>query len=58
MANQTAKRYVCASCGSEILVTRGGEGTLVCCGQPMQVRGASPGVQAQLPRPEPEVQRG
>jgi desulfoferrodoxin-like iron-binding protein len=41
MANQIGKRYVCATCGSEMLVTRAGEGTLVCCGQPMQLRGAT-----------------
>ncbi|MBI2865778.1 MAG: desulfoferrodoxin [Chloroflexi bacterium] len=33
--NETGKRYSCTKCGSEILVTRGGEGTLLCCGQPM-----------------------
>ncbi|MCA1645002.1 MAG: hypothetical protein LC797_05860 [Chloroflexi bacterium] len=42
MANQTGKRYTCATCGSDMLVTKGGDGTLVCCGQPMQLRGATP----------------
>jgi desulfoferrodoxin-like iron-binding protein len=41
MANETGKRYVCASCGSEMLVTRGGDGTVSCCGQPMQPRAAA-----------------
>ncbi len=36
MANQVGKRYVCAKCGSGFIVTRGGNGTLVCCGQPME----------------------
>ncbi len=36
MANQTGKRYQCTKCGSEFIVTRGGNGTLKCCGQPMQ----------------------
>ncbi len=36
MANQVGKRYICAKCGSEFIVTRAGEGTLKCCGQPME----------------------
>ena len=36
MANQIGKRYICAKCGSEIVVTKGGEGTLKCCGQTME----------------------
>ena len=38
MANQIGKRYVCTRCGSEFIVTRGGEGTLKCCGQPMELK--------------------
>jgi len=38
MANQAGKRYVCTKCGSELVVTRGGEGTLSCCDQPMQLK--------------------
>ena len=38
MANQIGKRYICAKCGSEIVVTKGGEGTLKCCGQPMELK--------------------
>lgn len=55
MPNQTGKRYVCAGCGSEMLVTRGGEGALACCGQPMQLRGASP---AQPQQAKQETQGG
>jgi len=32
MANQVGKRYVCASCGAEFIVTRGGDGEVKCCG--------------------------
>jgi hypothetical protein len=42
MANEVRKRYVCSSCNAEMLVTRGGEGTLTCCNAPMQIRGATP----------------
>lgn len=40
MANAVGKRYVCAKCGSEFMVTRGGQGTLKCCGQPAQLKEA------------------
>jgi desulfoferrodoxin-like iron-binding protein len=36
MANQIGKRYSCAKCGNELIVTKGGEGALQCCGQPME----------------------
>lgn len=36
MANQIGKKYSCAKCGSEFIVTKGGAGELVCCGQPME----------------------
>ena len=49
MANQTGKRYVCSSCGSEMLVTRGGEGEISCCGQPMQLRAAAAAASSQAP---------
>ena len=38
MSNQIGKRYVCKKCGSEFIVTRGGDGTIVCCGQPMELK--------------------
>jgi len=38
MANQIGKRYVCKKCGSEFIVTKGGEGTVTCCGQPMELK--------------------
>ncbi|MFC1872586.1 desulfoferrodoxin [Chloroflexota bacterium] len=36
MTNQVGKRYCCNKCGSEFIVTKGGEGTIICCGQPME----------------------
>jgi len=36
MANQIGKRYECKQCSTEMIVTRGGEGEITCCGQPMQ----------------------
>jgi len=38
MANQVGKRYVCKKCGAEFIVTKGGNGTLHCCGQPMELK--------------------
>lgn len=35
MANEVGKRYVCAKCGSEFMVTKAGQGEISCCGQPM-----------------------
>ncbi|HEY78670.1 MAG TPA: desulfoferrodoxin [Dehalococcoidia bacterium] len=36
MANQIGKRYVCTKCGAEVIVTRAGDGTVNCCGKPME----------------------
>jgi len=36
MAAQIGKIYLCASCNAQIIVTKGGAGTLKCCGQEMQ----------------------
>lgn len=47
MANQTGKRYVCETCGAEMLVTRGGDGNLICCDRPMQLRVAAAPAQSQ-----------
>jgi desulfoferrodoxin-like iron-binding protein len=38
MANQVGKRYKCAKCGAEVIVTRGGNGTVKCCGQSMELK--------------------
>ena len=32
---QVGKRYRCTSCGSEVLVTKAGDGVLACCGASM-----------------------
>jgi desulfoferrodoxin-like iron-binding protein len=50
MANEKSKRYVCGQCGTEMLVMVGGDGQLTCCGQPMQIRGATPAAGAQQPK--------
>jgi len=47
MANQTGNRYTCGKCGTEMLVTKAGDGALMCCGEPMQMRGATPAGGAQ-----------
>jgi desulfoferrodoxin-like iron-binding protein len=36
MANEMGKRYRCAKCGTELIVTRAGTGKLICCKQPME----------------------
>jgi hypothetical protein len=36
MANQLGKRFLCDECGCETLCTKAGEGTVQCCGKPMQ----------------------
>ena len=41
MANIVGKRYTCQVCGSEFIVTKGGDGCLQCHGQPMQVKETS-----------------
>lgn len=42
MPNEVGKRYVCAVCGAELLVTKAGAGALSCCAQPMQLKAATP----------------
>jgi hypothetical protein len=38
MANVTGKRYVCGKCGAEFIVTKGGDGAVVCCSAPMAIK--------------------
>jgi len=33
---QIGKRYMCGECGTEVLVTKAGEGQLGCCGAAME----------------------
>jgi hypothetical protein len=42
MANLLGKRYVCAECEATVLVTKAGEGELVCHGQAMEPATAKP----------------
>lgn len=36
MANQLGKVYICKKCGSQVIVTKAGQGTLKCCGAEME----------------------
>jgi desulfoferrodoxin-like iron-binding protein len=36
MANQVGKRYRCEVCGAEVIITKGGDGTITCDGKPME----------------------
>jgi desulfoferrodoxin-like iron-binding protein len=33
------EKYKCNICGNEVVVTKAGAGTLVCCGKPMEAIG-------------------
>ncbi len=35
--SEVGEKYVCNVCGNEVTVTKVGGGTLVCCGQPMEL---------------------
>jgi len=39
---QLGKRYRCSTCGTEILCTKAGEGTVVCCDKEMEVQDPRP----------------
>ncbi|MBL7211525.1 MAG: desulfoferrodoxin [Desulfobacteraceae bacterium] len=38
MANAVGKKYTCDKCGATYIVTRGGDGKIICCGQPMEIK--------------------
>ena len=40
--NLMGKRYTCSVCDATVLVTKAGEGELMCHDQPMEVAGAKP----------------
>ncbi|TAK27071.1 MAG: desulforedoxin [Chloroflexota bacterium] len=42
MANLLGKRMTCPECGAQVLVTKGGNGQVECCGQSMQLVEAKP----------------
>ena len=38
MANEMGKRYACAKCGAEFIVTKAGDGAIACCDEPMPIK--------------------
>jgi hypothetical protein len=40
--SQLGKRYRCSICGTEILCTKAGEGTVFCCDKEMEVQEPKP----------------
>lgn len=36
MPNQLGKMYLCRKCGAQVIVTKGGDGKLECCGAEME----------------------
>ena len=36
MPNRIGKIYICTQCGAQVIVTKGGAGTISCCGTEMQ----------------------
>jgi hypothetical protein len=40
--NELGKRYVCQTCGGELLCTKPGPGAVECCGTPMELKAARP----------------
>ena len=42
MANLLGKRYQCGECEATVLVTKAGDGELVCHGKPMEIATAKP----------------
>lgn len=40
--SKLGKRYKCEVCGSEVLCTKAGEGTFVCCEKEMKVQEPKP----------------
>ena len=42
MANQLGKRFECAECGTEVLCTKAGAGSLSADGVALKVKGAKP----------------
>jgi desulfoferrodoxin-like iron-binding protein len=40
--SQLGKRYRCSVCGTEILCTKAGEGTAVCCDKEMEAQEPKP----------------
>src|SRR6202008_593096 len=46
MPNQLGKMYICTKCNAQVIVTKAGNGSLQCCGQPMEQKKEMPRVRA------------
>ena len=42
MATQLGKRYLCDTCGTEVLCNKAGSGSLTCCDHDMKLKEAKP----------------
>jgi hypothetical protein len=42
MATQLGKRYLCDTCGTEILCNKAGSGSITCCDHEMKLKEAKP----------------
>jgi hypothetical protein len=42
MAVQLGKRYLCETCGTEVLCNKPGAGSVVCCDKEMAIKEAKP----------------
>ncbi|NKY55131.1 hypothetical protein [Nocardia flavorosea] len=40
--NETGKRYTCATCSTQVICVKKGEGSFTCHGAPMELRTAKP----------------
>ena len=40
--NQLGKRFKCQACGTEVLCTKAGEGSIICCSKEMELQEAKP----------------
>lgn len=38
MTNQLGKRFECTQCGTEVLCTKAGDGEILCCDKPMELK--------------------
>lgn len=41
-ANKAGKRYTCATCGTQVMCTKSGDGRIECHGAPMELNDAKP----------------
>lgn len=42
MSNQLGKRYLCETCGTEVLCNKPGAGSVTCCDKDMKLKEAKP----------------